>query len=46
MKNRIVAGLLAIFGGAVGAHKFYLRKPGTGIFYFLCLWFFSMPGFL
>ena len=34
MKNRIVAGLLAIFGGAFGAHKFYLRKPGTGIFYF------------
>lgn len=33
MKNRIVAGLLAIFGGAFGAHKFYLRKPGTGIFY-------------
>ncbi|MEP7320331.1 MAG: NINE protein [Saprospiraceae bacterium] len=33
MKNRIVAGLLAIFGGAFGAHKFYLRKPGSGIFY-------------
>ncbi len=34
MKNRIVAGILAIFGGAVGAHQFYLRKPGKGIFYF------------
>lgn len=33
MKNRIVAGLLAILLGSVGAHKFYLRKPGAGIFY-------------
>lgn len=34
MKNRLVAAILAIFGGSVGAHKFYLRKPGSGIFYF------------
>lgn len=40
MKNRIVAGLLAILLGSVGAHKFYLRKPGAGIFYiFLCMIF-------
>ncbi len=34
MKNRLVAAILAIFGGSIGAHKFYLRKPGSGIFYF------------
>lgn len=34
MKNRLVAAMLALFGGAIGVHKFYLRKPGTGIFYF------------
>ena len=34
MRNRLVAAILAIFLGAFGVHKFYLRKPGTGIFYF------------
>ncbi|MEP7266059.1 MAG: NINE protein [Saprospiraceae bacterium] len=34
MKNRLVAAILAIFGGIVGAHKFYLRQPGVGFFYF------------
>lgn len=30
-KNRIVAALLAFFLGGIGAHKFYLGKPGPGI---------------
>ena len=33
MKNKIVAALLAFLGGMIGAHKFYLRDPGAGIFY-------------
>lgn len=37
-KNRVVAALLAIFLGAFGAHKFYLRKPLMGIAYFLFSW--------
>ncbi len=30
-KNKIVAGLLGIFLGAFGIHKFYLGKNGAGI---------------
>lgn len=33
MKNKIVAGLLALIGGMFGLHKFYLRDPGAGVFY-------------
>jgi len=33
MKNRVVAGLLALFLGSFGVHKFYLRDAGGGIFY-------------
>ena len=33
MKNKIVAALLGIFGGAFGLHKFYLGDSGAGIFY-------------
>lgn len=33
MRNKFVAGLLAIIGGSIGLHKFYLREPGAGIFY-------------
>jgi len=33
MKNRTVAIVLAIIFGGFGAHKFYLRDAGTGIFY-------------
>ncbi len=33
MKNRIIAGLLAMILGVVGAHRFYLNDIGGGIFY-------------
>ena len=32
MKNKKTAALLAIFGGTVGAHRFYLGETGKGIF--------------
>ena len=35
MKNKFVAALLAFFLGMFGAHKFYLRDPGAGIFYIM-----------
>jgi TM2 domain-containing membrane protein YozV len=35
MKNRVTAILLAVFLGGWGAHKFYLRDAGTGIFYLM-----------
>ncbi len=34
MKNKYVAGLLALFGGTFGMHKFYLGKTGTGFIRF------------
>ena len=37
MKNRIVAGLLALFFGGFGVHKFYLRDSGSGIFYLILM---------
>lgn len=38
MKNRIVAGLLAVFLGGLGIHKFYLGQSGTGILYLVFFW--------
>ncbi len=38
MKSKLAAGLLAIFLGDFGAHKFYLGKPGMGILYLLFFW--------
>ena len=38
MKNKITAGLLAIFLGGLGIHKFYLGKYGQGIIYLLLCW--------
>ncbi len=35
MKSRTTAVILAIFLGWAGAHKFYLRDSGTGIFYII-----------
>ena len=32
-KSKIVAGLLGIFLGGLGIHKFYLNQPGWGILY-------------
>ena len=39
-KNKVVAGLLAIFLGGVGVHKFYLGKIGQGVLYLLFCWTF------
>lgn len=30
-KSKITAGLLALFLGGLGIHKFYLNEGGTGI---------------
>lgn len=45
MKSKLVAGLLAIFLGGLGAHKFYLGKPIQGLLYLLFCWTF-IPGFI
>ena len=38
MKNKNVAGILAILLGDLGIHKFYLGKIGWGIVYLLFCW--------
>lgn len=38
MKNKLVAGILAILLGDLGVHKFYLGKIGMGILYLLFCW--------
>lgn len=38
IKNKTTAGLLAIFLGSIGIHKFYLGKTGQGILYLLFFW--------
>lgn len=38
IKSKIVAGLLAIFLGGLGIHKFYLGKVGMGVLYLLFCW--------
>lgn len=37
-KNKTTAGLLAIFLGGLGVHKFYLGKIGMGILYLVFCW--------
>jgi len=37
-KSKVVAGLLAIFLGGLGIHKFYLGRVGAGIFCILFCW--------
>lgn len=39
-KNRTVAVLLALFLGGLGAHKFYLERPGMGLLYLIFCWTF------
>ena len=38
VKNKLVAGLLGIFLGGFGIHKFYLGKPASGILYLVFCW--------
>lgn len=37
-KDRVVAGVLALFLGIVGAHKFYVGNTRLGIYYLLLCW--------
>jgi TM2 domain-containing membrane protein YozV len=37
-KSKTTAGILAIFLGGIGVHKFYLNRPGMGILYLLFCW--------
>jgi TM2 domain-containing membrane protein YozV len=39
-KSKVVAGILALFLGGIGIHKFYLGKPVQGIIYILLCWTF------
>lgn len=39
-RSKLAAGLLAIFLGGVGIHKFYLGRTGQGIVYLLFCWTF------
>jgi len=38
MKNRSTAGILALFLGGLGVHKFYLGEGGKGILYLVFFW--------
>ncbi|PSL41491.1 TM2 domain-containing protein [Planomicrobium soli] len=38
MKSKLAAGLLGIFLGDFGVHKFYLGKPKTGLLYLAFCW--------
>ena len=37
-KDKVIAVLLALIGGGLGLHKFYLRRPAWGIIYLLFSW--------
>jgi TM2 domain-containing membrane protein YozV len=37
-KNKVTAGLFALFLGGIGVHKFYLGQVGSGIVYLLFCW--------
>ncbi|HTL34003.1 MAG TPA: TM2 domain-containing protein [Kofleriaceae bacterium] len=39
-KNKVTAGLFALFLGGIGVHKFYLGQVGSGIVYLLFFWTF------
>lgn len=38
VKNKLTAGLLGIFLGGLGIHKFYMGKIGMGILYLCFCW--------
>lgn len=38
IKSKVAAGLLGIFLGGLGIHKFYMGKIGMGILYLLFCW--------
>lgn len=38
IKSKVAAGLLAIFLGGIGVHKFYMGKVGMGILYLCFCW--------
>jgi TM2 domain-containing membrane protein YozV len=45
MKSRLTAGLLALFLGCFGAHKFYLNSNVSGVFRLIFFWTW-IPGLL
>lgn len=45
MKNKMVAGILAILCGSLGVHKFYLGNIMPGVVYLLLCWT-GIPGIL
>ena len=45
IKNKLVAALLAILLGALGAHKFYLGNTSKGLLYLVFCWTY-IPGIL
>ncbi len=45
IKNKVVAGVLAILLGSLGVHKFYLGQTGKGILYLLFCWT-GIPAFV
>ena len=38
IKSKVAAGILAIFFGGIGVHKFYMGQIGMGILYLLFCW--------
>ncbi len=45
IKSKIAAGVLGIFLGGLGIHKFYLGRVGTGVLYLLFCWT-GIPAFV
>ena len=43
VKNKVTAGILGIFLGSFGVHKFYLGKTGMGVLYLVFCWT-GIPG--